>query len=309
MNAPCLNVGTRSKYADYVYKGDCGENFYQVLKANPNWSDICRFIDTRVPCVLLLEDNLFVVGIPTRRVDKVNTKIRWSFHLRHEKSCEWFAPLVDAFENGSILNLGDHLDSLCGIAGNNDDFTAPTLSSFMDCLKNSLGTPQPSLKATFVLWTAFQPTNPEELKDFLNGLTNLPEGEIRIKGTKEPLHKKKTQANAGLWIATLLLLAAGTVAIYFHYLEAESPLETSFGMDTLLQPESVPESKTQSGISPNGEKAEQSPGAIAGETESPSNQASQNLPINPPAEENASRKMAPTGQNPPPQMNSGISGN
>lgn len=190
MMASCLNVETRTTFLDYRTKGDCGEKFYEVMRANPEWRGITELVNTVLPTVLILENNLFVTGIPTRRKDKVGTPIRWSFHLRREDAGKWFAPLAQAFRNGSISQLGDKLDKLCGITQQNDNFTPPDVEDFLKILENL---PGPTLENNtgFRLWTSFMPTDETEIQKLIDELP-MPEGEITIsiKG-KDKVFKKK----------------------------------------------------------------------------------------------------------------------
>lgn len=208
----CLSVCTRSLNIDYAYKGTCDGNFYQTLRDTPEWSNLPRLIDTTLPAVLYLAGHLFVSGIPTSRLDKSGTPIRWSFHWYSASSAKWFAPLVEAFRTGRISEFGERLDMICGPAAGNRDFKAPSIEKFIECLPTEGAKPD----REFALWSAFCPTDEEELKDYIGSLP-LPPGEVTIvapNGEKCIRVKKKR-----FWIvpvpvvvAVILIVAAGIYA-------------------------------------------------------------------------------------------------
>ena len=198
----CLSLCTRSRNTDYAEKGTCGKNFYQILRDTPEWSDIARLIETTMPTVLLLEDNLFVTGIPTKRIDKVGTPIRWSFHLRAESVGKYYDPLVKAFRNDQIERLGKDLDELCGAADDRESFTPPEdMETFTKLLSEDDG----ERGGDFRLWTTFCPTEREELGKFIEGL-ELPTGHIEIESIGKIPIKKKTMATSPKEILHLILL-------------------------------------------------------------------------------------------------------
>lgn len=192
MSQECLNVCTRAIFRDYSWKGDCGENFYEVMRANPDWKGITDLLHTVKPTVLILENNLYVTAIPTRRKDKVGTPIRWNFQMRRPDAVSWFAPLVDAFKNGMALKLGDELDRICDVNSQNDSFSVPVMTDFLAILPP----PVDAEPIPFKLWMAFVPTDKAEIQNMVDELA-IPEGEIIIHddGEDTAYYKKKAPAS------------------------------------------------------------------------------------------------------------------
>lgn len=224
MVAECLSVCTRTHTVDYVYKGTCEENFYQVLRDKQEWNGLTRLIETTLPAVLLLKNNLFVTAIPTGRKDKVGTPIRWNFLLQTESAGKWFEPLVAAFKNGQIKELGDKLDVLCGIAGENREFHAPDIAAFTSCLP----APGASPDKDCILWTSFCPTEEAKLQEFIDGLN--PPGEVVIyeNGKELRFHKKKASSRSSLikWVAAAIaaaVMAATGVYMLSSNVEEKAP--------------------------------------------------------------------------------------